>query len=220
MAMLFVLEFGSLLSYCPRSTSQEGELAKKVMRAIKNEGVIRSQLGDLFAPKFVAKVLKIKIYKKGIFTDFFGEDTVLVPVPRSSPIRKDSLWPSLQIAKAIEHEGLGTVRPVLKRIKPVPRSSMVPPESRPRPTDHYESIKVEKYKLSSQKLLLIDDIVTRGHTFLGSAWCLQKAFPDAKIKAFAAMRTVSIESEFRKIIDPVRGQIIYRPEYNDCLRRP
>ena len=115
---------------------------------------------------------------------------------------------------------MGTVKPMLRRIKPVPRSSMVPPELRPRPTDHYESIKVEKYKLSAQKLLLVDDIIIRGHTFLGVAWRFQEAFPDAEIKAFATMRTVSNESEFKGLIDPVRGQITYRPEYNDCLRRP
>jgi phosphoribosylpyrophosphate synthetase len=120
----------------------------------------------------------------------------------------------------MEQEKLGIIKTLLERIKPVPKSSMVPPELRPPPTDHYESMKVKKHELPSQKLLLVDDIITRGHTFLGAAWRLQEAFPRAEIIAFAAMRTVSNEFEFRGLIDPVIGQIVYRPEFNDCLRRP
>jgi phosphoribosylpyrophosphate synthetase len=221
MATLSELEFGSLFSYCPGSTSQKGVLAKQIMNAIKNELFIQHpQFEELPASEFTAKILKMTIDKRGILTDFFSEEIILIPTPRSSLIRKDALWPSLQIAKAMEQEGLGTTKPLLKRIKPVPKSSMVPPESRPHPTDHYESIEVKKHGLLSQKLLLVDDIVTRGHTFLGAAWRLQEVFPHAAIRAFAAMRTVSNESEFKDFTDPVRGRIMYRPEYDDCLRRP
>jgi len=55
---------------------------------------------------------------------------------------------------------------------------------------------------------------------MGAAWRLQRIFPDVKIKAFAAMRTVSNETEFRGLIDPVIGRVTYRSQYNDCLRRP
>lgn len=191
-----------------------------MMRAIKNEWPVRSRFGELFASEFVAKALKILMAEKDVFTEFFGEDVVLVPAPRSSLIQKNALWPSFQIAKALEDEGFGIVKPILKRITPIPRSSMVPPEQRPSPTDHYESMNAKKSELLSQKFLLVDDIVTRGHTFMGSAWRLQDAFPNAEIKAFAAMRTVSNESEFNGLVDPVVGQITYRPDFDDCLRRP
>ncbi len=191
------------------------------MRAIKNEWFLKSRSGrGLFASEFVAEVLKIEMTKKTFFTEFFGEDVILIPVPRSSLIQKNALWPSFQIAKALEDEGFGIVEPILERVNPVPRSSKVPPEQRPSPIDHAKSMCVKKSELLSHNFLLVDDIVTRGHTFMGSAWCLQDAFPNADITAFAAMRTVSNESEFRNLIDPVTGQIIYRPEHNDCLRRP
>ncbi|RLI83963.1 hypothetical protein DRP07_02510 [Archaeoglobales archaeon] len=157
MEMLSELVFGSLLSYCPTSTSEGGLIAKSVMRAIKNESSVHhSQLGELFASEFVAKRLKIEASRMDLFTDFFGEDVVLVPVPRSSPIRKGTLWPSLQISKAMEQEGLGTVRPALKRVKCIQRSSTSPSIWRPRPTDHYNSMEVEKFKLPSLNLLLVE----------------------------------------------------------------
>jgi hypothetical protein len=34
------------------------------------------------------------------------------------------------------------------------------------------------------------------------------------------MRTVSNPSEFRNLYDPVRGEIVYREERGDTLRRP
>ncbi len=110
--------------------------------------------------------------------------------------------------------------PVLKRVQRVPTSSNVSPEERPRPTDHYNSMRAKKYKLKSSRFLLVDDIVTRGHTFLGAAWRLKEVFPKSEIKAFAAMRPISGNCNFDKVLDPVVGTITYRGERDDCLRRP
>jgi len=51
--------------------------------------------------------------------------------------------------------------------------------------------------MAPASIVLIDDILTRGHTFLGAAWRLHEAFPETKIVAFAAMRTISKEKELR-----------------------
>ena len=94
------------------------------------------------------------------------------------------------------------------RTKPLPKSSLLPSNQRPKPKDHYESMGVNKVaKLDLQRLLLIDDIVTRGHTLMGAAWRVKREFLNVEVKAFAAMRTISNKSKFKKYYDPVRGCI-------------
>jgi phosphoribosylpyrophosphate synthetase len=73
-----------------------------------------------------------------------------------------------------------------------------------------------------KNVILVDDIVTRGHTFMGYAWKIEEAYPDVSIHAFAAVRAVSNPDEFKAFYDPVveSGTITYRPDTGDCLSRP
>ncbi|MDQ3902584.1 MAG: hypothetical protein M3247_02875 [Thermoproteota archaeon] len=57
------------------------------------------------------------------------------------------------------------------------------------------------------EILLVDDVITRGATFFGAANRLKVAFPTSRIRAFAAMRTISRPEEFRAITDPCIGNI-------------
>jgi|GEM_PF-304226 hypothetical protein len=224
------LEFCSIFSYCPRDNSDEGLLAKRLMNHIKNDTMIKIKRTvfiknggvtvekELSASQYVAEVLK-KLVNGGYFSDFFQEDTILIPMPRATPIKKSQLWPSFQIAKAMENEGLGVVRPVLVRTKPVLKSSLASPKQRPKPIDHYESMGINKMvELGSKKLIFVDDIVTRGHTFMGAAWRLKEAFSNVGITAFAAMQTISNKSEFKNHFYPAKGTINYRRDERDCIR--
>lgn len=58
-------------------------------------------------------------------------------------------------------------------------------------------------------ILLIDDVITRGTAFLAAYYKIHSAYPDAEIKAFAAMRAVLSpgEDDFRGVIDPYFGII-------------
>lgn len=215
--MLDKLDFCSIFSYCPRNESDEGLRAIKLMTYIKNDWPMGVGLPP--ASKCIAKVVK-NLVRKGYFLNFFQQDIALVPIPRAAEIKKGWLWPSFQIAKAMEDEALGTLKPVLVRVKTVHKSSLQPPNQRPKPKDHYETIIIDKtVKLDSRKVLLVDDIVTRGHTLMGSAWRLKKEFQDVEIKAFAAMMTISNPLKFEKCYNPVEGRILYRHEKEDCLRR-
>ena len=69
------------------------------------------------------------------------------------------------------------------------------------------------------EIVLIDDIVTRGATLLGPANRLADVFPQTRIRAFAAMRTISNPDEFNELYDPCVGTIELR-ESGDTLRRP
>lgn len=66
----------------------------------------------------------------------------------------------------------------------------------------------------------IDDIMTRGATLMGAANRLNDAFPNAHIRAFAAMRTISNSDEFHEMYTPCVGVITYRSNQDDTIRRP
>lgn len=69
-----------------------------------------------------------------------------------------------------------------------------------------------------EEILLVDDVVTHGSTLLGAANKLADTFPNARICAFAAMRTVSNPDEFQNIIAPCIGMI--ELHNGDTFRRP
>lgn len=91
-----------------------------------------------------------------------------------------------------------------------------------RPAEQFETIGVQR-RITEPKpneIVLVDDIVTRGATLLGAANRLAEAFPLARIRGFAAMRTISDSSEFERLYHPVQGIIRYREATGDTLRRP
>ena len=157
------------------------------------------------------------------FAHFFTPTTVLVPVPSSSLMRPGTLWAPDRIAKALVANAIGReVVECLARVKPLRKAAMSDASSRPKPAEQYETISVQG-AISEPKpneIVLVDDIITRGATFLGAANRLVEAFPGARIRCFAAMRTISDPSEFKSLYDPVLGSIRYREETGDTLRRP
>jgi hypothetical protein len=54
----------------------------------------------------------------------------------------------------------------------------------------------------------VDDVVTRGSSFVGLVPRLQEAFPGIEIRCFALVRTIST-GEIDRILDPVEGVISY-----------
>lgn len=57
-------------------------------------------------------------------------------------------------------------------------------------------------------IILVDDIITRGTTFLSAYYKIRSAFPDSDIGAFAAMRTILLPGDsFKDALDPYVGDI-------------
>ncbi|MCS7137273.1 MAG: hypothetical protein NZ941_02765 [Candidatus Caldarchaeum sp.] len=171
------------------------------------------------AVDFAVKIL-VQNLNRVPFRDFFSRETVLVPVPPSTPLKEDSLWVPLEICKALEKKGLGITHKILYRKKPIPRSSRVDPQNRPLPHVHYDSLGYQVSFIEIRKILLVDDVVTRGHALLGSAWRVKEAYPKADVQGFALIRTISNPTEFKSLYDPEMGTITYRRKYRDALRRP
>ncbi len=75
------------------------------------------------------------------------------------------------------------------------------------PEDHYSSLSVSNMIFPFKKAVLIDDVITRGSTLIGSANKFHDRFPDVEIRGFAAIRTMSDPSSFVDWLDPVKGKI-------------
>lgn len=201
------IEFGSLLSYTPRGNSDTQYRSKNVMRAIKNDEYVQVGSDQILMSDYIPDLLKRDIAKLP-FANYFEVNPILVPTPNSSLNKSGTLWVPQRLASALVRKGLGKkVIECLSRVTPLPKSATSFAENRPKATDHYDSIKVEKTLLEPDEILLVDDVITRGATLLGAANKLADAFPNARIRAFTAMRTISNSKEFTKIIDPCKGTI-------------
>ena len=212
------LYYTSIFSFSPRNMTEEGETAYEFVKCLKNNWPVR---GKDFPSALVAKNLNKILQDSGSLRNVFHEWAILVPVPRASLTREDNFWPSREIAKELESLKLGKVLTLLERVERVNPSSKSRPQDRPTPTQHYRSFSIKKKLPSVDSVVLVDDVVTRGHTLMGAAWKIEEAYPDIGIHAFAAFRTISNPDEFRRFVEPVElGTIIYRSDKDDCLRRP
>lgn len=204
---LTTIEFGSLLSYAPWGNLENHMKSKTMKTILKNDLFVDSKSGKVLMSEFVADEIK-KNMQSLPFAGLFNVNPILIPVPPSSLLTKDSLWVPQRIAKALVQRGLGkSLVECVKLVKPLRKSSKSAPENRPKASEHYDSVEVENILSKPSEILLVDDIVTRGATLIGIANKLADVFPNAHIRGFAAMRTMSDPNRFVKINDPCIGII-------------
>lgn len=154
------------------------------------------------------------------FGQFFQPNTILVPVPKSSLMQPGTLWVPKRIANALVAVGIGRqVSDCLIRAEPVAKAASCSSSQRPTVEQHYESTTAQGTLSSPDEIVLVDDVVTRGATLLGCANRLADAFPECRIRAFAAMRTISNSDEFENVYSPCNGTID-RWASGDTFRRP
>lgn len=197
------VQFGSLLTYTPRGNQTEHYKSRTVMRNLKNDEVLPS--GNLMSVD-IARTIQSNL-RNYPFSDYFNEKTMLVPTPTSSLIKKDGLWVPQRITSALANAGLGINEECLMRETPLPRSSTSLASDRPKAIQHYNSMRVKESLLEPQEIILVDDVITRGARAMGAVNRLAEAFPKAKIRVFAIMRTISNSAKFSKIIEPCIGTI-------------
>ena len=201
------LQYGSFLVYAPRPKTEAETKAKKFLLALKGDRLIGT--ARVRATEYAACRLseELDAGHADQFDSFFSPDAVLVPVPRSAPSRGDIVWAPHSLANALVDQGLGgTVELLLTRQQPIRKSAGA--KSRPRPQEHYESLEVA-HRVSvaaPSRIILVDDVVTRGSTLLGASWRLREAFPNATVAGFAGVRTMS-RGFGDEIVQPVVGTI-------------
>jgi len=212
--LLSEIRFGSFLVYAPRGTSEVSRRAKRFVRALKEErlvGVPPQSPSDYAARRLGDE--------SPLLGGLFLESALLVPVPRSSLPVEGGIWPALNIASALVRYGLGAaVLPCLTRVKAVPKSAFAASGTRPKPIEHYDSIQGTKMVTDRPSLCLVDDVITKGATLLGAASRLQETYPQARVMAFALVRTLGFVDDIERIVEPATGTITLHGE--EALREP
>lgn len=138
---------------------------------------------------------------------FFGDDVILVPAPRSSPLVPGALWPAAVIAQEMRRQGLArSVEPLLRRVTAVPKSSTARPGERLSVQRHLETLAAEP-TLTGASITVMDDVITRGRMLYAAASRVQEAAPDAIVRTFAMVRTMSYMSDVERIVDPAVGEL-------------
>jgi hypothetical protein len=154
-----------------------------------------------------------------LLTGFFGTRDILVPVPGSAPSAAGGLWAAKHLAVALVNEGLGGAAwSGLRRVRAVRKSATAPPGERPTVNLHYESFFIERPAIAPERIVLIDDVVTKGRTLLAAATRVNEAFPCAQIRAFALVRTMGLVPGVQQLLDPCKGEIRWKA--GDAYRSP
>ncbi|HEV7302420.1 MAG TPA: phosphoribosyltransferase [Tepidisphaeraceae bacterium] len=152
--------------------------------------------------------------------DTFVPGLITVPMPRSAPLVKDALWPALKLCEAMLAEGLvADVLPLLVRFHPISKSAWALQGRRPGPKDHYDSIGIDRPNVMlgvHTKLILVDDVVTRGATIMGCYARMHDYFPAVPIACFGITRTIST-GENSSVVLPSTG--IITATSNDHIHR-
>ena len=142
---------------------------------------------------------------------FLGPDVVLIPVPRSAPIKDPStLWPAERICARLAASGFGReVLPCLSRTVAVPKSAFAGAGQRPTAQLHFETMAVDAGLVRPERITVVDDVVTKGATLLATASLVAMAFPDAEVRAFALLRTMGRVEDIERIVDPCQGTLTW-----------
>jgi len=207
----YTLEYAALFAYSPHGLSEEEKLSRSYRTAVKGDESISISGQEFSMSALIART--IEETRDGLpFWRLFEEKPVLVPARSTSLMKPDSLWVPLRIATELHKAGSGSqVSTCLERVKPLQKAATSTSGNRPSAAQHQDSQRVQKLISDPNSILIVDDVVTSGATLVGSSKCLKAAFPNARISAFAAMRTVSNSNNFKEIIDPIINNIVLYP---------
>jgi hypothetical protein len=204
------LEFASCYAYSPRGTTEPSLQSKQLCYRIK--------AGDAEAIRLAAERVRA-LHESGAFPGYFGTDVTLVAVPGRAPLAPGAVSRTERICDALLACGLAKdVVMLLERVEPVQKSAYAAPVERPSALEHHATIAVARTLLVPTRVLLVDDVVTRGATLLGAASRLKDAFPECEERGFALVRTESFD-EVTEVRDPRVG-IIDVARTGKALRRP
>jgi predicted amidophosphoribosyltransferase len=207
------LDFASCYVYAPCGACPVSARSRALCAMIKASE-------PLLVP-FYARCVMRQAHRMPMLADFFRAIDVLVPIPGSEPSRPSRDYLPERLAAAFVAEGLArTAWRGLCRVSGVPKSGTAAPGRRPTVRAHYDSLSVVSRSdlPEDARLLLIDDVVTRGRTLLAAAVRLHEAFPQARITAFALLRTLGFKDHIEDLLDPCVGRIGWRA--GDAHRNP
>ena len=208
--MIRAIAYASCYVYSPTGAGAVCERSR-LLRALLKAGDATFMLKYAFRVRQQAK-------DSPLLAGFFDATDILVPVPGSAPYIAGGLWVAEHLAVALVNEGLGAAAWTgLRRVRAVRKSATAAPGERPTVNLHYESFVIERPTIPPERIVLIDDVVTKGRTLLAAASRVREAFPCAQIRAFALVRTMGF-SGVQQLLDPCKGEIRWRA--GDAHRSP
>jgi hypothetical protein len=179
---------------------------------------IQLKLGDPAWLANYARRVREELTLHDTLAGLFDRETCLVPVPGST-LSSGSGWAAGQLATALHGVGLGRgVWTGLYRRHAVRKSATALSGHRPTVWQHFESLSVAHFYELQPRILLIDDVITRGRTILAAALRLHEALPDADIRAFALVRTMGLLPDVTHFFEPCQGVIHWAA--GDARREP
>jgi hypothetical protein len=204
------LSFASCYSYCPRGLGAAAEASRRLCARVK-------AAAPSWLPCYAGFVLRMSLSDPRLAA-LFARGTLLVPIPRSKRWDGEALWPALELAIALRDVGLALpVWTGLRRHIEVRKSATAPSGWRPSVRQHYESFCVIS-PAPVRRLVLVDDIVTKGRTLLAAAARLQAEMPYADIRAFALIRTRGFLPYIDQVTDVCHGVVHWAAD--DARREP
>lgn len=173
-------------------------------------------------PEYAGRVRRHSMSHEAL-ASLIGKDAILVPVPGSKPTVV-GIWAAERLAVALHGVGLGqSVWCGLRRRFPVRKSATALNAERPTLRQHYESFAVTAPHQATgfalpHRIVLIDDVITKGRTIFAAALRLHEAFPHADIRAFALVRTLGFLPDVVDAMEPCQG--VVRWAGGDTRREP
>lgn len=134
-------------------------------------------------------------------------DSALVPIPGSALALVHGLWVPNRIAHAMVAVGFGREVLACLRRQTAIRKSATAGYDRPSAQEHCDSMVAIAPMRWPARIILVDDVITKGATIMGAAKRLRLAGCDSELLAFSMLRTLRNESDFKKWFDPVTGRI-------------
>jgi predicted amidophosphoribosyltransferase len=204
------LSFASCYVYSPRASGRVAELSRLLCSRLK--------AGDsTWLPRYAGCVHEVTCRDAQLAALFAG-GAVLVPVPGS---RACDGPPSAAQRLALALNGLGLGGEVwlaLRRQIGVRKSATSALGERPSVREHYESFALARPLRPAAKILLVDDVITKGRTLLAAAARLQTELPHADIRAFALVRTLGFVPQMERVLELCHG--VVRWAGGDARREP
>lgn len=203
------LTFGAFFAYAPRGTSEASRRGLQVRDHIKKSN-------PEFLERTAARIAQSHTVE---LPGIFGPDVTLVPAPRSYPLQKGWLWPAERIARGLLNVGLAEdIEPYLAREAAVAKAATASASERPTIDQHCNSLSVDRRLHTPKRILIIDDVITRGTMAYACARMLREAYPSADIQVFALLRTMSWLTDVDTHISPFVGKIVpsrWSDDYTD-----
>ena len=168
---------------------------------------VRLKSADVnWLPTYAGKTRE-QVLRDAAWACTFNREVVLVPIPGSTSAPR-GVWPAERLAVSLCGIGLGrSVWPAIRRCVAVRKSATALNADRPSVQQHYESFSVLKELRPPERMVLVDDVITKGRTIFAAACRLYDSFPNADIQAFALVRTMGLLPRVAHFLEPCHGVV-------------